>query len=234
MFITDNEFIQKTVDSQSSFLVKEFLWEADSNLDDKLYQQIVFKIIRKPKKLIYHLQRIYLTYKLGMQEQLYAALADLIWVLNGRGLALSQRMLSATRTLLTEDNYSELANNLLQQNSTVLVGNRYSVCLTGTRSYTDLVVKNSQSTVVAYDPLRLAQDYIEYSQLDEALETLVSAFLKTPERQDIEVELLGLLKLTNNESEFERMTSILLEKDIDLSPEWEQVSKYFSGIDNEK
>jgi Tfp pilus assembly protein PilF len=116
-----------------------------------------------------------------------------------------------------------------------LSGNIFSVCIAGIMSDRELLVKNEESAVdnAEYDALSLARDYIEYSQLDEALDTLEKALMKAPERHDIEIELINLLKVTRNSQAFSRITNFFVEKEDDLSNDWQQLASYFSGINNE-
>jgi len=236
MFITDNNILPAFVDSDDSFIVQEMLWLTDDNQsNDYLYQQIVSKVLRKPKKLMFHLQRIYFTYSLGMEEQLYAALVDLLWVLNGKGTALSHRMLKATQSKLTDIQAKALDQYIRTLDSDLLVANKFSVCTTGLISSIDLVVIKTSGIPQDYDPLELAKDYIEYSQLDSALQTLETALLETPNRQDLHTELLGLLKKTNNVKAFERIKNdLLVKKDWEESIEWLEMADYFAGISNEQ
>jgi len=237
MFISDNNILPAFVDSDDSFIVQEMLWLTDDNQsNDCLYQQIVSKVLRKPKKLMFHLQRIYFTYSLGMEEQLYAALVDLLWVLNGKGIALSQRMVKATQSKLTSFQVKTLEEYIKTSDNKLFVANKFSVCTAGVISSLDLVVrKTSDNPQENYDPLALAKDYIEYSQLDSALQTLETALLETPYRQDLQTELLGLLKKTNNVKAFERIKNNLLAKtNWEESIEWLEMAEYFAGRSHEE
>ncbi len=237
MFITDNNILPAFVDSDDSFIVKEMLWLTDSNQsNDYLYQQIVFKVLRKPKKLMFHLQRIYFTYSLGMEDQLYAALVDLLWILDGKGTALSYRMLKATQSKLTGIQVKALDEYIKTLDIDLLVANKFSVCTKGVISSLDLFDRKTSATPQEdYDPLKLAKDYIEYSQLDAALETLETALFKTPDRKDLQIELLGLLKKTNDVKAFERIKKDLLAKtNWEESLEWLEIAEYFAGMSNEE
>ncbi len=233
MFITDNKPRPEFVDSENSFIVKELLWISETQSDECLYQQIVFKVLRKPKMLTFHLQRIYLTYGLGMQDQLYAALVDLLFVLEGKGKLLSSRMVASTQSLLTEEHVSVLRRYLETQNGRLLVGNKFSVCVTGEIGIRELVFKRHHAKA-DHDPLKLAQDYIHYSQLGEALETLEAACLRSPDREDLQKELLGLLKLTKNIQAYRRIRNVFLENKLKLSEGWQELADYFAEIGNEK
>ena len=227
MFISDNRPPPVFVDSEDSFNVAELLWINGRQSDESLYRQVVFKVVRDPEKLMSHIQRIYLTFNLGMHEQLFAALVDLVWVLNGSGTALSGRMVMATQSLLTEQQIEMLAFHFKRKNTDLLVGNRFSVCTTGITSNREILFKKNHNTVVGHDPLDIARDFIEYSQLDEALETLEDAVLNMPERKDIRIELLDLLKLTRNKEAFIRIRDSLLAVDFSLTSDWQELSDFY-------
>ncbi len=234
MFINENKSLPAFVDSNDSFIVCELPWLTEKLSSDCLYQQIVYKVLRKPKKLTFHLQRIYFTYHYGMTDQLYAGLVDLVSVLDGKGSALSYRMIKATQSLLTEVQVKALDNYLKTQNYRLLVSNQYSVCTTDIINTQPLLIINKEEVADEYDPLSLARDYIEYSQLDSALKTLEVAILETPERQDIQLELLELLKQTKNVHALTRIRKKLTEKQWDETVEWQKLADHFAGKGNEK
>jgi len=234
MFITDKKPLTAPNYSDKSFFVSEVLWLTEKQTDESLYQQITFKVLRSPNSLVSHLQRIFLTYSLGMQEQLYAALVDLLWVLNGKGAALSNRMLEGTRSVLTKSQVNILEGYIQQADHALLKANQFSVCTSGSIDSRELLISKNENNKQTYDPLKLARDYIEFSQLDEALETLEQAILKTPERQDILKELLELLKMTKNFQAFTKIRDIFIQRELGLSAEWQELVDYFAEINNEK
>lgn len=234
MFISDDKPLPAFVDSNDSFIVSELPWITEKPSNDYLYQQIVYKVIRQPNKLLFHIQRIYFAYGLNMTDQLYAALVDLLAVLKGRGVALSRRMISATQSLLAEEQVKTLEQYIHKQNNSLFIGNKFSVCTVGIINTQTLLIKDSDSAEKDYDPLEIARDYIEYSQLGSALETLELAILKTPERQDLQFELLDLLKQTHNIQDFTRIRKRLNEKQQFELSEWQQLADYFAGTSNEK
>ncbi len=229
----ENETEFASVDSNDNFTVREVMWMPDKQSNNYLYQQLVFKVSRKPKLLISHLQRIYFTYNQGMSEQLYAALIDLLWVLDGKGRDLSRRMVSSSLSFLSEQQVKALDKCLKQQNSSLLTGNRYSVLAMGLKGTREVLT--GQSNVQAtYDPLDIARDYIQYSQLDAALNTLEVAVLETPEREDLQTELLELYKVTENIQAFTKMQNSITEKQMSLSVKWQEMADYFAGLSNEE
>ena len=84
-----------------------------------------------------------------------------------------------------------------------------------------------------HDPLAIARDYVEYSQLDAAIETLEAGVLGDPERQELQLDLLELYKVTKNIQAFTKMHFLLTEKELDLSAGWQELTDYFAGLTNE-
>lgn len=215
-------------ESISSFSVEELNWMSENKTDEQTYEQVVFEVFRKPKHLLSHVQRIYFTYTHNMAEQLYAAVVDLVWVLDGKGKALRNRMLAVSRKFFTESQAEMFNSYLNQQNIHYLSGNKYSIfatCLVGTNQ----LIQQQATENIIHDPLTIARDYIEYSQLDEAIEILESAILDTPKRLELQDELLGLYKVTKNEEAFRTMHGALQLKGIELPKGWQELSEHFTG-----
>lgn len=233
LLVTEGEGVSDSNVPGENFSVGEVCWATDRQTVEHLYQQIVYKVLTKPKLLISHLQRIYFTHSQGLTEPLYAALVDLFSVLDGRGMALSRRMLSATHSLLTEQQARELANYLKHNNISLLTGNKFSVLTKGLVG-TGVLITEKESEAIVHDPLTIARDYVEYSQLDAAIETLEAGVLEAPERQELQQDLLELYKVTNNIQAFTKMHSLLIEKELDLSAGWQELTDYFAGLTNEE
>ncbi len=235
MFVSENESYLASVESDDSFFVRELLWGFETYNDDSLYEQIVFKVFRQPKRLIAHVQRIYFTYHHEMQEQLYAALVDFLWVLNGKGEALGQRMVYATRSLLSEQQLDVLKNYLAKQNNELFTGNKFNLFTSGVIGSNILL---SETKVALsdkhYDALDIARDYIEYSQLDAAKETLETAVLEAPDRQELQTELLELYKVTKDFQAFTDLNNQLNESVSLLSAEWLAFSDLVTGMSHEE
>jgi hypothetical protein len=131
LFETDSEISPASIESDHKFTVEEVLWITDKKKKSDLYTQIIFKILRNPKHLISHIQRIYFTYNLSMNDPLYAALVDLLVVLDGSGKQLSTRMITHTRPLLSKQQYETLTCFLETQNTNKLIENKFTVLTQG-------------------------------------------------------------------------------------------------------
>ncbi len=111
-------------------------WSAERGLE-----MLVFRVARKPKYLIAHVERIYYCFQHVLNEQLFGALVDLLIVLNRDGKALGRRMINGSKARLTENQFQALIEHLNNRDSRVdlLPPNRYSVFAKGLESTTDMV-----------------------------------------------------------------------------------------------
>lgn len=215
-------------EKNGSFSIEEMYWMTDKHSQEHSYQHITCEVLTKPKQLTSHVKRIYLTRNNKDSDRLYAALVDLLWVLNGSGKELSKRMISIGRPFLTELQIDLLLEYLSHKDNSLLTGNRFSVLTDGVIGTRCLLIKEANNTI-EHDPLKLANDYIEFSQLDEAIDVLEKGILLEPERQELQKLLLELYKVTRNDNAFSKMHDTLIEKHFDLSSEWQDLAAFFSG-----
>ena len=162
---------------------------------EQILTALVFKVRRNPKDLLAHLRRIYFCFQQSLSSQLYAALLDFLMVLEGKGQALSYRMINSCRSHLEHQQVLELA--VAVKNPQTLSGNRFSLFTHGLLGKCELIAFR-QITQEKHDVLALANDFIEYSQLDEAMDTLEMGITQYPERQDLQDALLGLYVSTGS------------------------------------
>jgi hypothetical protein len=202
-------------------------WSAEQGLE-----MLVFRVSRKPKYLIAHVERIYYCFRHALNEQLFGALVDLLIVLNRDGKALGKRMINGSKARLTENQFQALINHLNDRSSKadLLPPNRYSVFAKGLQSTADMVTLAKVSGEKEHDALTLARDYVEYSQLDNAIYVLEQAILLDPERKELHNELLSLYRSTRNQAGFERIYEELSRKDLRLPTEWKQLNDFFINL----
>jgi len=131
LFEAEKELNPVSLESDHDFTVEEVLWTTMDGKNNDLYKQIVYKVIRNPKHLISHIQRIYFTYNQRLDEPLYAALVDLLLALDGKGKQLGKRMFSLTRSVLTDQQNKTLTNYLKNQNTSLLTANKFTVLTKG-------------------------------------------------------------------------------------------------------
>jgi hypothetical protein len=199
-----------------------------------LLEKLVFQIARKPKHLLMHVQRIYYCFHANLNEQLFAAVIDLFIVLDKRGQAISWRILMGVKDRLDSMQFSTLKGYLKNNraNADLLPGNQYSIFSRGLMGVTGLVAQSkAEAPESDHDPLALARDYIEFSQLEEAKRVLEQAILDDSTRLDMHHELLILYHSTNDIAGFKQMLAELTQSGADMTNEWEQLNNFFEGRD---
>lgn len=131
LFEAENEISPAFIESDQKFMIEKVLWTTTKKENNDLYTQIVFKVLRNPKHLMSHVQRIYVTYTWKMNIPLYAALIDLLLVLDGKGQQLSNRMIFMTRSLLSDQQHHVLTEYLKTKNTSLLPENKFTVLTKG-------------------------------------------------------------------------------------------------------
>ncbi|CAC9532769.1 hypothetical protein [uncultured Gammaproteobacteria bacterium] len=208
LFVNENGKEVSHVGSAINFKVNAVVWTDSEQVSDSLYRQLVYKVCRSPKRLMFHLQRIYHCFENKLSEQLYAALIDLFYILNGKGSAFSLRIATEVMTVLAEQEAAKIEAYLATYEETLLIGNQYSIFTTGLTSSLALI-KEAAKVNSEYDVLSLAHDYIEYSQLEQAMEVLEGGILEMPERLELQIELLELYTITKSYLAYKKMTNQL-------------------------
>jgi len=207
----------------------------NNKLPDNFLKNLVSLVARKPKRLITHIQRIYHCYQTNLQEQLFAALVDLLFVLNRRGKAISRRMIVGTKSKLSGEQYKVLQEFMAEDfDVALLVGNQYSIFTKGLIGTRNLVQQIETSDKQTHDPLELAHDYIEYSQLDDAKHILEKAIISQPERLELHQCLLELYKATLDASGFVKMFNIVVGLDVVMPNDWSTLQAFFNERENER
>lgn len=191
-----------------------------------ILEALVFKVRRQPKNLLAHLRRIYFCYQNALSEPLYAALLDLLIVLGDKGLDLSQRLIQGSRTQLDSAQWALL--NCLRKSPKQAKSVRLSLFTLGLiGSPVPLEVK--QKVHEQQDYLTLANDFIEFSQLEEAMMILETGLAKQPARQDLQTAVLQLYKATHNHDRFQNQYEMLSGSGVSLVEDWQLVADFFSG-----
>jgi hypothetical protein len=194
-------------------------------------EKLVFQIARKPKSLIAHLRRIHYCFHANLNRQLFAALVDFLFILNKRGQAISWRMLIGAKPKLLPEQFDAIKIFLKDEHANVnlLKGNEYSILTKGFIG-TDDIIQPVEKAYQGYDPLEIARDHIEYSQLEEATHVLESAIVDQPARIDLQQELLALYRSTDNSTRFYSMLAEFSERGVELCDEWNKLNNYYKGL----
>jgi hypothetical protein len=230
----DEKILASTPTSLLFWQQSKSLFVETASADGELLVSLASRIAQKPTCLLTHIQRIYYCYQARLDAQLYAALVDFLIILNKRGLAISRRMVTGTKSALNVEQFAALVTYLQapKMNHQLLPGNRYSIFSSGIIGTTQLAKVIEDTNQIQVDALSLARDFIEYSQLSEAQTVLESAILAEPDRLELQAELLELYQSTRNAIGFNQMLKQLTDADMDVPDAWQQLSIYFKGLNN--
>ncbi len=198
--------------------------------NEQVLENIVFQIIVAPCALSVHLQRIYFCYRQNLTEDLFAALVDLLIVLQGKGRDLSRRMVRGAKSKLASADYAMLEQALCFSEAQMpsLNGNKYSVFSLGLIGTNVLISKTYSVNVPVHDPIEIARDFVAYSQLDAAIETLENAVLCNVQRQALHDDLLELYKVTHHVEKFTQMYLRLSEQMPTIPAGWDELKGFFN------
>ncbi len=196
-----------------------------------LLEHLVFQISRKPDNLLPHIQRIYHCFQENLTEQLYAALLDFFIILQNRGKTLRLRMLRGSMSRLSKQHNALLLAYLDKQ--TALPGNSFSVLHSGRVGNTDFIKVADLPSARDHDPLQLARDFINYSQLAEAKDVLERAILEQPQNSTLSGLLLELYRSTQDISGWRRMMNFYTQQQEVVPADWDDAKSFFAedGID---
>ncbi|WP_150049919.1 MULTISPECIES: tetratricopeptide repeat protein [Methylomonas] len=195
---------------------------------ESIYMSLTYRLRAHPTDLLTHVQRIYFCYRNLLRDALYASLVDLLVTLNGKGHPLSRRLIIGSKQLLSPEQFSEITRSLASPNH--LKTNKY--CLFSPLSNRQPLIMEKQQTNlhgIGTDYLALALDYIEFSQLEEAIELLEAGLSEQAHRMDLQKLLIELYGSTNNFARMNAFYNTLLVKTEQLLPEWQSIIQAHSA-----
>ncbi len=196
--------------------------------EEDVLETLIHQVSKTPDDLICHSRRIYYCFLHHHNDHLFAALTDLLLFLNGNGVAFARRMTEGARKALSRQQLDLLREALKFNDFSALQTVRFSLFSSGRITALPLVEKRREpSRQKNADVLTLAQDFIEYSQLEQAMEVLEQALFKS-DREDIQSLLLELYRSTQNGSRFAKIYRQAQARQKSLIPDWLTVQQFFS------
>lgn len=191
-----------------------------------LLEKLTYKVSRQPTDLLAHLRRIHCCFQNHFTQQLYSALLDLLIVLNGKGQQLSRKLIAGSASRLDANRLSYLRAFYLKPNR--LRSEIHSLLHPGVVGHLHLVDYFHHGHIDR-DFLTLAHDFIEYSQLDEAMDVLEQGLLVDSESTEAQNLLLELYRSTYSQDRFDKQFQMLVEIKAPLIEGWESLKRYFDG-----
>lgn len=227
VIVEGDKQIESRPDCQSFWNDNEVVGFVD-NVDDAkaLLETLTFKVGKNPSDLLAHLRRIYCCYQNGFSQPLYAALLDLLIVLNGKGQQLSRRLIAGCASALE----ASLLNSLKRSVDTPkrLLGNDYCLFTNGVVGLLH-VVDYQHHGHVDRDFMALAHDFIEYSQLEEAMDVLEQGLLIDSTSEEAQGLLLQLYRSTYSQDRFFKQYQSLSDAKANLIEGWVALKRLFDG-----
>ena len=227
--LTGSEFIFFSTDSVRQCL--NWYYAQKDSLDYFEHQ-----VSRKPKNLLSHIQRIYFCYHENLSEQLYASLLDFFLILNGCGKEIRLRMFQGAKSRLSPEHREDLSRLLKGEINSVdnLQGNRYSLLDKGLSGTSNLISRVSAPiSSEKLDALKIARDFIEYSQLEEARIVLEIAIMEKLDSEEIHEELLSLYHSTEDIANFQKMYAHVKQQDSFMVKAWHDFHSSLVASSNE-
>lgn len=231
LILCDDDGQQPEPESAPEFRFIEAEVDSFGFAAEQMLENMVFQILKKPSALVLHLQRICFCYQHNLTDSLFAALVDFLIVLDGKGHQLGCRMVKGAKSKLTPQQYAILDNGLKASADEVkwLSGNLHSLFSRGLIGTNVLVIKEQGNQAQQHDPLDIARDFIAYSQLDAAMETLENAVLADIERQELHDDLLELYKVTQSMERFIKMYDVLSGQTKTIPAGWSELKGFFNA-----
>ncbi len=225
---TETSFEQLCLEQEPYFAFMQHtgLKSPDGLAVEKSLGYLNYCIIENPSSLRHHITKIKLILEDKAEaDQLVAALADLFCVLKKDGYELRKRMLRYSRSRLDEGTFMQLIKKL--KSGDLLVDENWLASyptLTPISSVVEVIKnadKEAENGEQTQDSLTLAYEYIENSQMDQALDTLEAAALEEPADIEIAELLIELYKqMSDNERLFAMHQKLQQGGDHDLPKCW--------------
>ncbi len=201
----DSQLAQSEMESLFQVSLQSNLYLNVTNDAQAKIKYLDYAVLRNPKDLRCHIQRISSHQANAHFEGLYGAMIDLFIVLGSNGSAIKERMLKHAGSLLNDDQRKTLRGYSESSEAARAEFNWLPLCqaslfsngLIGNRQLVE-VGDCLESNVRCKDPLEEARECIEYSQVEQARRILEKAVLHNPSQADLSIELLDIYKSTQN------------------------------------
>ena len=187
-------------------------------------------ILGKPDDLRAHVQRILLLIESGGRAALYNALLDLMIALGKNGRPLKQRILNVAQPLLapaTAKYFLEHLDSGVAADDPQVVRAKGALLRLPRVAGAPLVKRSENATSRPVSVMEQANSFLEYGQLEQAVELLENTLFQNPD-QDSEAELLlGLYRTLREEARWHGMREQLLLSFNRLPAAWVNKPEHF-------
>lgn len=170
-----------------------------------------------------HTRLIFLQLRQKDSTALFTALLDLFLALEDKGLSLRRHLLRLCSSHLQPHQHQLLADGLDEglRPDTPLADTGLSLLHKGIESDTPLVNNlQARHERLPADPYSEAMAYLEYGQLDQALDLLEAAMIAEPSNTIIRGELLSIYKKGDMKERYEKQTQAMRQAGHSLPSDW--------------
>ncbi len=197
------------------------------------YMFLSRQVQRWPKGLAFHVCRINCAIRMNNQEAVYSAVLDLFYILEGKGQAFCQRILSKVSEHLSDE-----MNLVLEQvvsgeiSSGDLPYSSRSVLHDGMRGEDkNFMVVTSELSIISpdLDPVNTARMCLESGQIEQAQDLLEVQLEIEPEREDLRRDLLEIYCATKNATGFHSSYQLLQIRGC-LDKSWNEAVPLFATL----
>lgn len=169
---------------------------------DSLLRQMRYRVVEQPDELMRHLQRIYFSMSLGLQDELFGSLLDLMIATGGKGRVLQARLLLQAKACLPAVYHASLMARYKNDSmdSCRLTWSCCSLLQGDAVGAFDLIERSQIEQVTAQleSVLDEARELADYGQFSEATALLTAAILDGDTRETVIDELLLLFSYSND------------------------------------
>ncbi len=196
---------------------------------DSYLQLLNRKILRNPRDLLAHTQRIFLLFIARDNVAYFGAVIDLFIALGPRGLGLKKSILRPTYKLLNKHQQHYIQSHLHTGISRVdAVPSRHARLSPKLTSSTSLFNDNTPSLPNADQILRKARYKLAMGHEAIAQTLLEDALEADPSDMEIACELLELYRQHDQRNDFLKMTTRLAGKILAVQDLWDETEHYFN------
>lgn len=213
------------------FSTRDWLRNPPVKLGTQVADHLAYRVCKKPKDLLSHVQRVLFNYRLGDSGAVYGAMLDLFIILEDKGQSLRTRLFNMVAIGLSEEQRRVLEAGLakgIRSDDKVppTPGSRLCAGVTGDGH---LVEQGAEKTRQAWhdDVIDEARDLIDSGLIDDAQVLLEGALLDHPQRADISEELLEIYRHTRQKDAFFAMKKRVEGKPLAHSESWDELAEHF-------
>jgi hypothetical protein len=195
---------------------------------EELKAHFAHAVVRNPRNLLLHVQRILLYAETG-DPAILSALCDLFLVLQEKGTPLRRRLLALARPLLKQDDFQALHRLLSpaeSDTSTLRPNCAWSRLSDGVTGTTELITKLTPKAATSQDPLETARQQLEVGQAELAQKTLETALLADPIRLALHLALLEIYRHTRDLHHIDSFWRTLPKAQNPAASQWQRLIKH--------